>query len=201
MASIVMAIRRFRDGRAAAVGLAILVLVSAVCAAAAPRLLDRAANDALRGEVAAASGFDRNIQLIQVRRYGDVSDPLGGVVDEGADLMRVMPASVQDLIASRAYVIEGLRWAVQNKTKTRKGKGARLTDDYSKWPGSTVKGSLGHPLPPRGLGSCAWVWADAENSRGASHPGARDTSSFFPESGIEPHWRSETKENPGHACG
>ena len=117
MASIVMAIRRFRDGRAAAVGLAILVLVSAVCAAAAPRLLDRAANDALRGEVAAASGFDRNIQLIQVRRYGDVSDPLGGVVDEGADLMRVMPASVQDLIASRAYVIEGLRWAVQNKTK------------------------------------------------------------------------------------
>jgi putative ABC transport system permease protein len=117
MASIVMAIRRFRDGRAAAVGLVTLVLVTATFAAAAPRLLDRAANDALRGEVRSATAFERNIQLLQERRYetnGD--DLLGGVVGGGKELEAKMPAGVQALIGSRSYVIEGLRWAIENKT-------------------------------------------------------------------------------------
>jgi putative ABC transport system permease protein len=117
MASIVMAIRRFRDGRAAVAGLAVLVLVSAIFAAAAPRLLDRAANDALRGEIRSATAFQRNIQLLQERRYetnGD--DLLGGVVAAGEGLEARMPAGVQALIGSRSYVIDGLRWAIENDT-------------------------------------------------------------------------------------
>jgi putative ABC transport system permease protein len=117
MASIVLAIRRFRDGRAAVIGLVLLVLVTAICAAAAPRLLDRAANDALRGEVRAAAALQRNIQLVQERRYEtNGADLLGGVVEAGSDLEERMPADVQDLVTGRSYVIEGLRWTIENDT-------------------------------------------------------------------------------------
>jgi putative ABC transport system permease protein len=118
MPSLILAIRRFRDGRAAVIGLAALVLLTSICAAAAPRLLDRAANEALRGEVAGASGFDRNIQLVQVRRYEtDGDDQLGGVDKAGTGLLQRMPARVQGLISGQSNVIEGLRWAIGNKTK------------------------------------------------------------------------------------
>ena len=51
MAPIWLAIRRFRDGRAAVLGLVILVLVTSLFAALTPRVFDSYADDALRGEV------------------------------------------------------------------------------------------------------------------------------------------------------
>ena len=119
MAAILLALRRFRDGRAAVLGLAALVLVTAACAAAAPRLLDRLADDALRGEVTAASPFQRNVQLVQERLYdadetGD--DPLAPVADAGLELEAEIPGAVRALFRDRSYVVESIRWVVLEDT-------------------------------------------------------------------------------------
>jgi putative ABC transport system permease protein len=118
VASVSLALRRFRDGRAAVAGLVLLVLVTAACAAAAPRVVDRFADDAVRGEMAQARPENRNIQLIQERIYdpAEGSDPLAGVLREGDSLAKRIPAGVRALVRDRSYVVEGLRWSVLNKT-------------------------------------------------------------------------------------
>ena len=99
-------------------GLALLVLVTAVCAAATPRILDRVADDALRAEVANATPFDRNIQLVQERRYdADLTgDPMLKVKAAGDALEGTMPARVRDVFSDRVYVVDSFRWTVLNKT-------------------------------------------------------------------------------------
>ena len=160
MASIVMAIRRFRDGRAAVAGLAVLVLVSAICAAAAPRLLDRAANDALRGEIRSATAFQRNIQLLQERRYETDGDELpGGVVAAGKELEARMPAGIQALIGSRNYVIDGLRWAIENDTpdpsflrmRIQEGALERITMVEGRAPTATTRSMTSERLDAEGV--------------------------------------------------
>lgn len=118
MASLVLAVRRFRDGRAPVFGLILLVLVTAACAAATPRVLDRVADDALRAEVANATPFQRNIQLVQERRYGASStgDPLAEVKAEGERLESQIPARVRDLFSHRVYVVDSFRFSVLNDT-------------------------------------------------------------------------------------
>jgi putative ABC transport system permease protein len=116
-AALLMAVRRFRDGRAPLLGLAVLVLVTAACAAAAPRLLDRFADDALRGAVAGASPFDRNVQLIQERRYeADTDDPMARVAEAGERLEAQMPPDVPGLFGRRIYVVDTFRWSIVNDT-------------------------------------------------------------------------------------
>jgi putative ABC transport system permease protein len=118
MAALLLAIRRFRDGRSAVIGLALLVLVTAICAAATPRVVDRLADDAVRGEIAQAGSFERNIQLVQERIYEASSgpDPLAGVVKEGEELEAKMPVGIRSLFRDRTYLVEGLRWAILNET-------------------------------------------------------------------------------------
>lgn len=118
MASLSLAIRRFRDGRVAVLGLALLVLVTAACAALAPRLLDRLADDALRGEVAHATPFQRNIQLVQERIYEPArrDDPLARVAEEGEALEKQIPGAVSALFRDRSYIVESVRWAVLEDT-------------------------------------------------------------------------------------
>ena len=119
MASLLLAIRRFRDGRAAVLGLVVLVLVTAICAALTPRLLDRFADDALRGEVGQAPPFQRNVELIQERLYEpgrEGEDPLGPVAKAGEDLETEIPSGLRGLIRDRSYVVESIRWAILNET-------------------------------------------------------------------------------------
>ena len=100
MAAVYLALRRFREGRAAALGLVLLVLVTAACAAATPRLLDRFADDALRGEVARAFPYQRNIQLIQERLFEPASgaDQLARVVKAGQALEAQIPEGIRALV-------------------------------------------------------------------------------------------------------
>ena len=56
-------------------GCSCIVLVTAVCAALAPRLFDQFADDALRGEVREATPFQRNIQLSRRRSSGRAASP------------------------------------------------------------------------------------------------------------------------------
>jgi putative ABC transport system permease protein len=118
VASLSLAIRRFRDGRAAVLGLVVLVLVTAVCAAIAPRLFDRFADDALRGEVRAGTPFQRNVQLVEERLIapGNSSDPMSEVAAEGDSLERRMPSSIQSLFRDTSYLAETIRWTVLEET-------------------------------------------------------------------------------------
>ena len=114
MASLSLAIRRFRDGRVAVLGLVVLVLVTSICAALAPRLFDRFADDALRGEVAAATPFQRNIQLVEERAIQPAGEPdqMAEVAAEGDALERQMPAGLPPLFRDTSYLAETIRWAV-----------------------------------------------------------------------------------------
>ena len=114
MASLSLAIRRFRDGRVAVLGLVVLVLVTSICAALAPRLFDRFADDALRGEVAAATPFQRNIQLVEERAIQPAGEPdqMAEVAAEGDSLERQMPAGLPPLFRDTSYLAETIRWAV-----------------------------------------------------------------------------------------
>lgn len=118
MASLVLAVRRFRDGRASVFGLALLVLVTAVCAAATPRVLDRVADGALRAEVANATPFERNVQLVQERLYeaSRTGDPMAAVKAAGEKLEASMPAGIRDVFSSRTYVVDSFRSRVLNDT-------------------------------------------------------------------------------------
>lgn len=118
MAALSLAIRRFRDGRVAVVGLVLLVLVTAFCAALAPRLFDRFADDALRGEVRDATPFQRNIQLVEERFIppGPRDDPMAAVAAEGESLEKRMPSGVRALFRDTGYLAETVRWKLLEKT-------------------------------------------------------------------------------------
>src|SRR5262245_16857163 len=118
MAALTLAIRRFRDGRVAVLGLVVLVLVTAICAALAPRLFDRFADDALRGEVTQATPFQRNIQLIEEQAIQPAGEPdeMAQVAAEGERLERQMPAGVQALFRDTGYLAGTIRWRVLQKT-------------------------------------------------------------------------------------
>ncbi|HET9344267.1 MAG TPA: ABC transporter permease [Candidatus Limnocylindrales bacterium] len=118
MASFSLAFRRFRDGRAAVLGLIVVVLVTAVCAALAPRLFDRFADEALRGEVSQATPFQRNIQLLEESYLSPAGEPdeMARVAEVGETLERRMPDGVQALFRDRSYLAETIRWAVLEET-------------------------------------------------------------------------------------
>jgi putative ABC transport system permease protein len=118
VASLSLAIRRFRDGRAAVLGLVVLVLVTAACAALAPRLFDRFADDALRGEVSQATPFQRNIQLLEESFLSPAGEPdqMARVAEEGELLEGRMPDGVRALFRDRSYLAETIRWAVLEDT-------------------------------------------------------------------------------------
>ena len=109
-----LALRRLRDDRAATVGLAVLVFVTAFLAAVAPRVLAGLADASVRTEVAAASVTARNIALLQDTGIaaGPDDDPLALVRDAGLDHEATFPAPVRDLIASRSAIVETGRFRV-----------------------------------------------------------------------------------------
>jgi putative ABC transport system permease protein len=118
VSSVLVALRRLRDDRAPAVGLAILVLVTATVFGLAPRLIDRVGDDALHGAVSAASAFNRNIALFEEQLIpSDPSDPLKLVDEEGDRLDERIPAGVRALIDHRDTVVDSERFEIQAKTQ------------------------------------------------------------------------------------
>jgi putative ABC transport system permease protein len=118
MASLSLAIRRFRDGRAGVLGLAVLVLVTAAFAAVAPRVFDRFADDALRGEASRATSFQRNIQLLEESFIGagEPGDRMSRVALEGETLEKRIPDRVRALFRDRSFLAETARWVVKEDT-------------------------------------------------------------------------------------
>ncbi len=113
-----MALKRIGDDRGATVGFAVLVLVTALLAALAPRVLSSLADEAVRAEVRNAPVVARNMVLIQNRVFGDgpADDPLEPTRDAGDELFDTIPAAIQGLVADRDIVVESGRYRVQKPT-------------------------------------------------------------------------------------
>ncbi len=119
MAWLRISLRRLGQERVPALGLILLVLVTAFLFAVAPRLLSRVADDALRAEVSGASAAVRDVQLIQERRLGTSrDDPMAPVISAGADLGSEIPPSVSRLFADRIYTVDTPRFRVMSSTRT-----------------------------------------------------------------------------------
>jgi putative ABC transport system permease protein len=117
VSSILVALRRLRDDPAPAIGLALLVLATATLFGIAPRLIDRVADDALHGVVAAATPFNRNIALIQDQILpSDPDQPLRLIEQRGDNLDAQMPDPVAALVAQRVIVVDSARFEIQGKT-------------------------------------------------------------------------------------
>src|SRR3954468_11931865 len=104
MSSFLVALKRLREDRAPAVGLGLLVFVTALVFGAAPRLLDRIGDEALRGVGVRADGRGGNSAIA-----GDAPIPAGTpesplvYVDEAGDRNEAMlPETVRDVIGGRS---------------------------------------------------------------------------------------------------
>lgn len=118
MSSVLIALRRLREDRAPALGLGLLILVTATVFGLAPRLVDRVADDALRGVVAETSALGRNITLLEEQGLAAVpGEPLERVEEEGDRLDERMPPSIRALVAERRVVIDTARFRVQARTQ------------------------------------------------------------------------------------
>ncbi|TMD32165.1 MAG: hypothetical protein E6I94_02030 [Chloroflexi bacterium] len=127
-----LTIRRLADGLVPAVGLAALVLVAGLAFGLAPRLLRSGADQALRREVARASGFDRNVQLLEDGRIAVGNpDPLALVAQTGTDLEHGLPEAVQSIVASTSFVVDSPRWALEWPTTDPSFVRFRFQDDVA----------------------------------------------------------------------
>src|SRR3954470_21753603 len=116
MAWLRLSLRRLRDERVPTVALAALVLVTAFVFAVAPRMLTRVAGDSVRLELTRASGFDRNVQLVQETRLVDPQAPLDLVDKTGTEFATAIPSSVKALFTASDYVIDSVRWRIRAPT-------------------------------------------------------------------------------------
>jgi putative ABC transport system permease protein len=115
VSSILVALRRIRDDRAPAIGLALLVLATATVFGVAPRLIDRVADDALHGVVSQATAFTRNIALIR-EEFLPAHQSFREVEDQGEVLDSQIPDSVRALVATRETVVDSARFHIEGKT-------------------------------------------------------------------------------------
>lgn len=117
MAWLIASLRRLRDERSTTIALFALVFTTAFVFAVTPRLFERIADDAVRTQVREATSFDRDLQLLQVRRIESTrADPLGPVEAVGADLQARLPASVGGLIEDRSLIVDSVRWTILSET-------------------------------------------------------------------------------------
>ncbi len=99
--------------RAAAVG--VLVLVTALVTAAVPRVIGRASDDALRGELTGAPPASRDLELVQDGRIPatgspSATDPLGPVVAARTALQAQYPAPIGSVVSGTGLAIDTPHW-------------------------------------------------------------------------------------------
>ncbi len=113
-----LALRRLRDDRAATAGLVALVLVTALLAALAPRVLAGLADEAVEAEIGTAPAAARNLALYQHRVIdeGPADDPLAPVRAAGLAHEETFPQAVRRLIDGRSAVVESGRFRLTKQT-------------------------------------------------------------------------------------
>ncbi len=103
------ALRRLRDERLSALGLAVFVFVTAFAAAAAPRLVDRMATDALLATVARELPAARNIQWQREARIGSIDSSSLDTVDGISDVLHALLPEPPGGPCLGSLVVRGLR--------------------------------------------------------------------------------------------
>lgn len=113
-----LALRRLRDDRAPTAGLVVLVLVTSLMAALAPRMLAGLADHAVRSAVESTPAATRNLvlQRVQVFAPGPADDPLELVDAAGTAFEQEFPTGVRRLIVGRDAVVESGRFRLQKAT-------------------------------------------------------------------------------------
>jgi putative ABC transport system permease protein len=110
-----LSLRRLSDARATALALAVFVFVTALVMAAAPRMLDTAADGAFRDELMAARSSARNLALIHEGRLptapAGTDDPYAGTRAVASDLEARFPDEVRELVADRSVVVSTPRFS------------------------------------------------------------------------------------------
>ncbi len=110
-------LRRVRDDKIAALGLVVLVVVTAFLAALAPRVLERVSDDAIQTEVEATPSNDRDIQLTQVQHFGSRPlDTLGDVTAMANHLAVDFPTTVNAILTGVTDIAETPTWQVVSGT-------------------------------------------------------------------------------------
>src|SRR4051812_17348700 len=158
MSSVLVALRRLAADRIPALGIALVVLVTATVFAVAPRILERVGDDAFQGVVRQASAFDGNLAIVEEQpiQPGTAADPLAEVDKEGDRLTAQVPRSIRDVIASRSTVVDSARWQLTSKTpdptyvrfRIQPGAETRLQYVEGRAPTATTESIDLPPMPP-----------------------------------------------------
>jgi putative ABC transport system permease protein len=150
-----IALRRIGDDRGATIGFAALVLVTALIAALAPRVLASLADEAVRAEVRSAPAAARSMVMLQNRTFGvgPADDPLVQVRAAGDELDSTVPGSIRALVDRRDIEVESGRYRVQKDTtdpafvrlRIQEGAGdhIRYTDGRAPTANVTVRDDVG----------------------------------------------------------
>jgi putative ABC transport system permease protein len=117
MSSVLVALRRLRDDRVPALGLGLLILVTASLFGLAPRALERIGDDALRGTIRGATAIQRNFALLEEQVFPPGgSDPLERITEEGDRLDTRVPSAIRALVSERLTVVDSARFSIQADT-------------------------------------------------------------------------------------
>lgn len=122
MSAVRLLIGRLRQDRLSPVLLGMLVFASALLAAAAPRLFNRAADEGLRHEVRTASVIERNLQLGRITRIasarGEGMAPIDAVAEE---VRAALPSTVRDILSGDTVTATSISYSVLGRPSTRPG--------------------------------------------------------------------------------
>jgi putative ABC transport system permease protein len=108
-----VSLRRLRDERLAAVGLALVVFVTAFAFGIAPRLLEQLANAGLHTELASAPAVERSIAIHEVKKSPTLLFKTLPEADAaGAQLQTTFGAATNGIITGQTVVAETPLWDV-----------------------------------------------------------------------------------------
>lgn len=153
ISALAVLLRRERSGLAALGIVALLIAFTAFLASAGLRLLERAADDGLRRDVAAATVLQRTVQLTNARPVFD-EEAAQSVADwqaAGERLRAMLPEAIRNLAAEGNLAIASVRMSVANPPDFPIFITLRHHDDFEglaelasgRWPAAT-----GEQLPP-----------------------------------------------------
>ena len=122
MTAIRLLIGRLRQDRLPVLLLAVLVFVTALIAALAPRLFNSVADAGLRYQVAQASVVERNLQLGRITRIETVADAgMSEVEAVEAEIEGELPSSVRSTISGGSLMAESIVWRIPGRVPERPG--------------------------------------------------------------------------------
>ncbi|MDQ4005471.1 MAG: hypothetical protein M3135_04100, partial [Actinomycetota bacterium] len=122
MSALRLLLGRLRQDRLPALLIIVLVFVTALLAAAAPRLFTRTADAGLRFEVAQASVLERNLQLGRITRIQAAAGEGMAPIDEvEASIEEALPESVRRIVTGGSTLAKSISYAVLDRPATRPG--------------------------------------------------------------------------------